>query len=147
MTRSLWLVRQIWSPILLTLVTLAAGTAAEPAAATDLSGCWNGHWESCTTGHQGPLNATFCQTCPTSYSVEFTGRFFKIVPFRYSVTLDVVSDDGTTVVLAGSSYLGRLAGTFSYQASATSTEFTANYSSCKDQGKFVLSRCCGSCGR
>jgi hypothetical protein len=72
--------------------------------------------------------------------VDFSGRFFKILPFRYSVTLDVIRDDGRTIELAGSSYLGRLFGTFRYQAQATEDRLTADYASCKDRGQFVLCR-------
>ena len=125
---------------LFVLAALAAGGSARSALAVDLSGCWQGHWESCSTGHSGPLNATFCRVDATHYSVRFSGRFFKVVPFRYSVTLTVVADRGDSVTLAGSSYLGRLVGTFHYQANATNCSFVANYNSCQDQGKFVLSR-------
>ena len=125
---------------LVLLTALCAVGSARSALAVDLSGCWQGHWESCGTGHQGPLNATFCRVDASHYRVDFSGRFFKLVPFRYSVTLTVVADHGDSVELAGSSYLGRLVGTFSYRATANGCSFVANYSSCKDQGKFVLSR-------
>jgi hypothetical protein len=76
-----------------------------------------------------------------SYEAKFSGRFFKILPFRYSVVLNVLQD-GDTVVLAGDQQLGRRLGVFHYDAEATCQEFVANYSSCKDCGRFVLSRCC-----
>jgi hypothetical protein len=79
------------------------------------------------------------------YDVEFRGRFFKVLPFRYSVTLDVVRDDGQTVDLAGESYLGRMFGTFHYHAAATHCEFVADYTSCEDDGRFMMRRAC--CGR
>jgi len=112
--------------------------------AADLSGEWSGTWQSCITGHKGVLKGTFCRIDEGHYRVDFRGRFFKIMPFRYSVTLNVV-EEGETVKLSGDSYLGRLIGTFTYEASATSTDFTANYSSCKDSGTFVMSRCCEAC--
>jgi hypothetical protein len=126
-------------------VALCFAAVARPAAAVDLSGCWSGYWQSCTTGHHGPLKADFCRVSSTQYDVRFKGRFFKIIPFRYSVTLDVVSETEDTVKLAGSSFLGRMMGTFTYAATATEDEFVSRYSSCKDKGKFVLSRCCTSC--
>ncbi|HEX4142323.1 MAG TPA: hypothetical protein VHY91_02140 [Pirellulales bacterium] len=110
------------------------------ASATDLSGCWNGYWQSCTTGHEGPLSAVFSKVSGDRYQVTFSGRFFKVFPFRYTVTLNVTHDDGRTVTLAGNSYLGRLFGTFTYRAGATATNFNANYSSRRDSGKFVLHR-------
>jgi hypothetical protein len=113
------------------------------ARAVDLSGCWSGSWESCSTGHAGPLRAEFTRCGPTQYRVDFAGRFFKILPFRYSVTLDVVEDCGDHVTLAGSSYLGRLFGTFTYTAMADGCRFTAEYCSRKDTGTFRLTRATG----
>lgn len=137
--------RRLRSGALLAILTVGLIGSARPAAATDLSGEWCGYWISCTSGHKGPLRATFCRVCANQYEATFSGRFFKVFPFRYRVTLNVVSDDGQTVVLAGSSYLGRMFGTFTYQATATSCHFNSNYDSCKDNGRFVLSRCCTTC--
>ena len=110
--------------------------------AADLSGCWSGTWQSCSTGHHGPLKANFTKCGDTQYHVTFSGRFFKIMPFRYSVTLNVI-EDGDTVKLSGSSYLGRLMGTFTYSATATACSFQSGYSSCKDYGSFNLTKCGG----
>ena len=113
---------------------------ASPAGAVDLSGSWSGTWTSSTTGHAGPLRATFTPCGDGRYTVDFAGRFFKILPFRYSVTLRVVEDRGECVVLAGSSWLGRMFGTFSYRAEADACSFEACYTSKKDAGVFRLSR-------
>ena len=115
--------------------------AAVPTSAADLSGCWTGCWQDCD-GHHGPLQASFCKCDDSQYHVVFTGRFWKIFPFRYSVTLNVVRQDGDKVILEGESYLGRLFGTFTYSAWATATDFVADYSSCKYQGQFRLQRPC-----
>jgi hypothetical protein len=123
-------------------LAIALAADARHALATDLSGCWTGTWCSSTSGHRGPLQASFCRINAAQYQVEFRGRFFKILPFHYSVTLDVVSDDGQSVELAGDSYLGRMFGTFHYQAQANECEFTANYSSCEDRGRFEMRRTC-----
>lgn len=129
--------RQWWSFVIALAVS---GAVVAPAHATDLSGRWSGAWHSCSTGHAGVLRATFTPCGPNQYRVVFTGRFLKIVPFRYAVTLDVVADDGEQVTLAGSSYLGRLFGTFHYTATADGCSFTARYSSRKDDGTFTLRR-------
>lgn len=115
--------------------------------AVDLSGCWSGTWQSCTTGHKGPLFAEFVPCGPAQYEVHFRGRFLKIMPFKYSVVMAAEERDGV-VYLSGSKYLGRMVGTFSFSAAATETCFNANYSSCKgDTGKFQLSRCSYGCGK
>jgi hypothetical protein len=121
------------------LVTLAASQVY----ATDLSGHWEGSWGSSKTPHHGVLRAEFCKLNATQYQVNFRGRFFKVFPFHYSVVLNVVSDDGQTVQLQGSSYLGRMFGTFYYNATVTNGCFNSTYTSCKDNGWFRMSKCCG----
>ena len=113
--------------------------------AADLSGCWSGSWESCSTGHRGPLSAEFVPCGGSQYDVHFRGRFLKIMPFHYSVTMTAEERNGV-VYLSGSQYLGRMFGTFTFNAAATETEFNAIYSSCKDNGQFHLSRCGPACG-
>jgi hypothetical protein len=128
---------------LLTGPFIAISLLALPAAssAADLSGSWSGYWESDSTGHRGPLRCTLTKVDQDSYRADFSGRFFKIIPFRYSLELDVVQEEGDTVNLAGQHRLGRRLGDFYYDAEATSQDFVATYSSCKDDGRFVLSRC------
>lgn len=121
------------------LVIFLGFVTTSPAA--DLSGSWSGNWESDSTGHHGPLRCTLTKLDQSTYRADFSGRFFKIIPFRYSVDLDVVQD-GDTVTLSGEQRLGRRLGDFYYNAEANTQDFVANYSSCKDQGRFVLSRCC-----
>jgi hypothetical protein len=108
----------------------------------DLCGDWAGCWKSCTSGHSGPLKATFCKCDDTHYQVRFRGRFFGVIPFRYTVTLEVVGQEKDKILLAGEAYLGHFFGTFHYQAEATDCEFRATYTSCRDNGTFYLTRCC-----
>ncbi len=89
---------------------------------------------------QRPAVAEFVPCGGSQYEVHFRGRFFKIMPFQYSVTMTAQERDGM-VYLSGSKYLGRMVGTFSFSAAATDTCFSATYSSCKDQGRFEMSRC------
>jgi hypothetical protein len=119
----------------------------EPQSAIDLSGTWEGTWTSCTSGHHGPMKATFCRIDATHYRVEFRGKFFVILPFKYTVTLEVVGSSGDSVELAGSSYLGKMYGCFHYTATADACHFNAKYTSCKDCGRFDLCRktICTSC--
>lgn len=106
----------------------------------DLSGCWSGTWQSCVTPHKGPLHAEFVRLDADRYEVFFRGRFFKILPFKYSVVMTATENDGV-VHLNGSRYLGKMFGTFTFSAAATDVEFNANYDSCKDNGCFNLTRC------
>lgn len=115
------------------------------AQAADLSGCWSGTWQSQVTGHHGPLWAEFVRTGDHQYEVYFRGRFFVLLPFRYSVTMTATQQPDGTVQLQGSQYLGRMFGTFSFSATATDSQFQANYASCKDHGSFCLTRCTTAC--
>lgn len=123
------------------VLTCLLGLAVVPAAqATDLSGCWSGCWQDCKSGHHGPLKATFCKCDDAHYRVTFSGRFFAVIPFRYSVVLTVTGQDGDKVLLSGESNLGLLFGTFTYHAEATASEFTAHFSSRRYEGRFDLKR-------
>ncbi len=108
--------------------------------ATDLSGQWSGTWASGNTRHHGPLQAEFVRLNDNEYEVFFRGKFFAILPFRYSVVMTASEQDGV-VTLSGSKYLGRMFGTFTFSAAVTDTHFNANYSSCKDHGCFEMTRC------
>jgi len=129
-------ISRLIAPLALALILAVAG----PAQAVDLTGSWTGRWESTSTGHAGLLRATFRPCGEGRWAVDFSGRFFKILPFRYSVTLRVVEDEGDRVTLAGSSWLGRMFGTFCYRADATACAFEAHYTSKKDSGVFRLRR-------
>lgn len=118
-------------------------TAQEPAAAVDLSGCWEGCWYSHCKRHKGKLRATLCRCGDSAYRADFSGTFFKILPFRYSVTLHAEPPEDGGVNLSGSQYLGRLFGTFHFTGHATDSDFNATYTSCKDRGAFCMRRVCG----
>ncbi len=124
------------------ILSLAVTSAA---SAIDLTGYWSGDWKSCTSGHKGPLSAQFCKVDACHYEVRFKGRFFKVFPFRYSVTLQIVEETPDHVVLSGSQSLGRLFGTFTYSATVTDKCFLATYTSCKDDGQFRMERCTKPC--
>lgn len=128
---------------LVALVVLpSVSFAQQPAAyspAPDLTGKWSGCWISDKNGHHGPLKATFKpQDCDT-YRVTFSGRFAKVIPFRYSTTMDVVGTGDGVVTLSAEKRLP-LNGRFSTVAVATGTNFDANFTSPRDHGRFVMSR-------
>src|SRR5262245_38991907 len=84
------------------LVLVAGLMTSLPAAcqAIDLSGCWSGTWQSCVTPHKGPLNAEFVRLDANTYEVFFNGRFFKLLPFKYSVVMTATEQNGV-VYLSG----------------------------------------------
>ena len=58
------------------------------------------------------MRANFCRINDKQYSATFGGRFWKVFPFRFSVVLNVVESNEESVTLRGSTFLGRLFGTF-----------------------------------
>ena len=112
------------------------GTAS--AQPPDLSGKWSGYWLSDKNGHTGPLNATFTQQ-GDAYRVTYRGRFAKVIPFRYTATMDVIGTGDGVVLLSAEKRLGPM-GTFRTTATATATDFDATFTSRRDSGKFVMRR-------
>lgn len=127
--------------VLISTLVLSSATYAGESA-INLTGRWKGNWSSETNGHHGPLQGRFEKVNCHQYEVVFSGRFAKVIPFRYTATLDVVSKTSHGVKLAGSHRLGPIMGTFHYQGYASSHCFVANYSSRHDEGQFRLQRTC-----
>ena len=123
---------------LVSLVAFAFVGAAS-AQTPDLAGKWSGYWVSDKNGHTGPLNATFTPQGDSSYRVTYRGRFAKVIPFRYSTTMDVVGTGDGVVMLSAEKRLGPM-GTFRTSATATGTNFDATFTSRRDSGRFVMSR-------
>lgn len=108
--------------------------------AGELDGRWrNGSWTDSNSGHEGPLRARFRERNDGNYRVVFTGRFAKVVPFRFGTTLKVVEREGDKVVMAGQSRVMGF-GRFTYYAVADEHLFSAQYSSWRWRGEFILSR-------
>lgn len=115
--------------------------AQEPRKTTtpDLAGNWSGTWQSDTSPHHGPMKAHFQSSGEGAYQVTFTGRFFKVFPFRYTAQLHVTGAEGDKVILEGSQRLIGF-GTFHYHAKADGNSFHAMYTARRDQGQFILDR-------
>ena len=109
-------------------------------AVPDLTGRWAGCWVSDKNGHHGPLRAHITQISETCYRIRFSGRFWKVFPFVYSVTLRVVETQPGAVVLAGGMNLGPLLGHFHCEARVTACQFDARFHAKNDFGRFVLTR-------
>jgi hypothetical protein len=110
-----------------------------PGSPNLAGGKWSGYWVSDKNGHNGPLNAKFKQKDCDTYEVTFSGRFAKIIPFRYKTTMDVVGGGDGCVILTAEKRLGPT-GKFRTVAVATNTNFDATFTSPRDHGRFVLRR-------
>jgi hypothetical protein len=111
-----------------------------PSTAGELAGCWQGCWSSNRNGHSGKLRATITKVDESRYCARFSGTYQRILPFGYRVMLSV-KQEGDAVKLEGSKDLGLLfGGTFSFDGTATDTEFKATYTSRRDCGEFNMRR-------
>jgi hypothetical protein len=121
------------------LAIILALAASATASAGELDGHWPcGSWTDDIRGHKGPLQANFCQIDDCHYRVAFSGKFAKVVPFRFATTLNVVGRDGDKVIMAGESRVMGMR--FSYNAVADEHNFNSQYSSRQWRGEFNLTR-------
>src|SRR5476649_119902 len=121
----------------LCIVGLMATVSA--ASAGELDGRWPcGKWVDYKSGHEGPLQGKFRQIDDCRYRVVFTGKFAKVVPFRFGATLNVVGREGDKVIFAGESRIMGMR--FSYDAVADANNFNAQYNSRRWTGEFNLNR-------
>ena len=118
----------------------ALGSAKTCECGPTLSGCWRGCWVSFCSGHTGKLRGSICQCDATHFRATFTGTFWKIIPFKYTVVL-TGEPAGDHMHISGQSNLGRLAGgTYYYTGWVTDCHFHLEYRTKKDRGKFEMDR-------
>ena len=131
--------RLVVGVLIASLMICSLSNSQEKTSTPNLAGSWSGNWISDGSGHKGPMKAVFKSAGTDSYEVTFSGRFFKVIPFRYKATLTVTGKEGDKLILTGSQKLLGF-GTFEYNALADEGSFIANYSSKKDNGRFELYR-------
>tara|TARA_B100001540_G_scaffold302207_1_gene309476 strand:- start:44 stop:454 length:411 start_codon:yes stop_codon:yes gene_type:complete len=124
--------------ITLTFFSILMAAQANAGELENLSGNWAGTWNSEISGHQGPLKAKFTVAGEDVVKARFTGRFFKVVPFKFNVTLNVTSQKDGVTKLSGKEDLGRALGTYHYDVTYKANEFVAKYHTDKDKGVFQV---------
>ena len=126
--------------VLILFLVVCSSSFDTVATGQDLSGHWNGAWQSQTTGHRGRISATFCQIDSCQVQAKFKGTFARIIPFRYRTKLQIVHQEPGLMVLGGSRKLGPIMGQFTYEGTISNGQFSAQYSSKRDRGTWNLSR-------
>lgn len=111
---------------------------AEPQPCDQLSGLWEGTWESSSTGHHGSLRAIVTNCGNGRYSAYYCGTFALIIPFTYEADHPAAYQNGVTC-FTGNADLGCF-GTFHCNGWANGRQFVANYKSEKDEGVFKMCR-------
>ena len=123
--------------VLFTLAGFVSFYSVDHACA-QAAGNWQGTWLSESNGHSGKLNARIHQVSPSQYRAVFRGTYFKVLPFRYATTLDVVGCGPGYVQLAGGKKLGPVMGEFRYQACVSGNQFQATFRSKRDHGVWQM---------
>ena len=115
--------------------------AKEIPPAQDISGAWQGTWESKQSGHKGKLRCLMTKESDTEYEAYFHASFWRIFGARYRVMLQATPAEDNQVHLEGKAELSGLAGgEYTYLGVATPTHFSATYKSENDHGIFEMER-------
>jgi hypothetical protein len=123
------------------LTVLLAGLAG-PAAAATLEGCWEGHWQSTTEKFHGIVKARITRCDATHYKCVFTGWAFKIMPYRYTVTLKGCTDPETGRVHFKCTRKLPIWGMYWMNGCASDCTFFARYHTDENRGYFKMHRVC-----
>ena len=115
----------------------AASTSPAPS---DITGRWQGSWQSDVNGHHGRLRCLVTREGEGEYHARFHANYLKVFRFGYTVPLSVQEANGA-FRFQGEADLGRLAGgRYTYEGKATRTEFFSAYQAKKDHGTFRMTR-------
>lgn len=120
------------------LITVAMTGSA--TAQTPSGGGWRGEWVSESTGHRGPLAANVKPLPHGDVRVRYWGRFLKVVPFYYAVTMHRTGTGESGEMLLTNTSKLMFFGTFTADAVLTENSFESRYTSKKDNGRFSLRR-------
>ena len=116
----------------------AAASIAAPA--NDITGRWEGTWQSEATGHHGKLRSLVTHLAGGDYQARYRAKYLRIMSFSYPVRLKVAAaEDGFK--FNGEANLGWYAGgRYQYEGRASATNFFSTYKSKDDHGSFQMTR-------
>src|SRR5713226_3012766 len=116
----------------------AAASTAAPA--NDITGRWEGTWQSEATEHHGKLRCLVTYLEGGDYQARYRAKYLRIMSFSYPVRLKVAAaEDGFK--FNGEADLGWYAGgRYQYQGRASATNFFSTYKSKDDHGSFQMAR-------
>jgi hypothetical protein len=117
--------------------------APQPTPTDDITGRWEGRWESHVNGHNDVLRAIITAAGERNYDVRFRAAYKKgiTIHFGYTVRMEATPSTNGIVTFHGREDLGFLAGgTYTYKGEATPTNFFSTYDSKYDRGTFQMRR-------
>ena len=110
--------------------------------ADELSGCWEGRWYGCTDGLQGTVKAQITKCNDHCYRAVFTGRAFKVMPYRYTAMLKAHRDEETGKICFKCTRKLPIWGCYWMRGSADGCQFFARYNTDDHVGYFKMKRVC-----
>lgn len=131
----------VLSICLLAVLILSAGTTCH---ADELSGCWEGIWHGCTDGRDGTVKARITKCGNNCYRAVFSGRAFKVMPYRYEAKLTGFRDEATGKVNFKCTTKLPIWGCYWMRGSADGCQFFARYNTDDHVGYFKMRRVCCS---
>jgi hypothetical protein len=146
-----WVLRAGWPVLVGAALILVAGCssfrrqwraqAAEPVPPVEITGRWEGIWQSEVNGHRGRLLGLIEKTGQETYQARFRATFWKILRYGYTVELKAEPEPGGFLRFTGEADLGWWAGgVFRYEGWASSSTFEARYEAKSDSGIFEMGR-------
>ncbi|MDA0660807.1 MAG: hypothetical protein O3C60_18535 [Planctomycetota bacterium] len=122
------------------LMLLFCGNGALQAA--DLSGYWEGTWHGCTDGLKGTVKACITKCGPNCYHAKFSGRAFKIMPYKYDAMLTATEDPVTGKVHFKCNTKLPIWGCYWMNGTASDCSLCARYHTDDHVGFFKMQRVC-----
>lgn len=112
----------------------------EPLPQDDITGPWEGKWTSEENGHNDRLRCIIRPGSTNTYDARFRANYRKVLHFSYTVPLQAKRIDGA-YAFSGQADLGKLAGgLYTYEGTATPTNYFSTYHSKYDHGTFEMHR-------
>jgi hypothetical protein len=116
----------------------AAG--ATPVNPVDITGRWQGTWESTVGTHHGDLRCIVTRTDATNYRARYAATYAGFLHFEYEIAL-TGQREGEWIRFEGQADLGGMAGgVYSHEGHANATDFFATYKSSEDSGRYTMKR-------
>ena len=122
------------------IAVVVLSSMASSARAASLCGKWEGRWKSCTDHFEGTVNAKITRCGCGKYKAVFTGRAFKIMPYRYTAILTAHKDPATGIVHFKCTRKIPFWGCYWMNGTATNCCFKARYRTDDHTGIFVMRR-------
>jgi len=114
--------------------------ATQPTPSDDITGRWQGTWQSEVTGHHGTLGCVVSKESPEKYRFLYHATWKKIFHGTYTV-VEEVQRKGNAFEMNGSADLGTVyGGRYQYDGQATPTNFFSTYRAKEDHGTFLMTR-------